>query len=32
MDDKVQLWAKPIPDLTEETCKKHFGEFEFQIN
>ena len=29
MDDKIQLWAKPIPNLTEETCKKHFDELGF---
>ena len=23
MDDKIQLWAKALPNLTEETCKKH---------
>lgn len=29
IDDKIQLWAKAIPDLTEETCKKHFEEMGF---
>ena len=29
MDDKIQLWAKAIPNLTEETCKKHFDELGF---
>lgn len=29
IDDKIQLWAKAIPNLTEETCKKHFDEMEF---
>lgn len=28
-DDKIQLWAKAIPNLTEETCKKHFDEMGF---
>ena len=28
-DDKIQLWAKAIPNLTEETCKKHFDELGF---
>ena len=28
-DDKIQLWAKAIPTLTEETCKKHFDELGF---
>lgn len=27
--DKIQLWAKAIPNLTEETCKKHFDEMGF---
>lgn len=29
MDDKIQLWAKALPNLTEETCKKHFDELGF---
>lgn len=29
MDDKIQLWAKALPNLTEETCKKHFDEIGF---
>ena len=29
MDDKIQLWAKALPNLTEETCKKHFEELGF---
>lgn len=29
MDDKIQLWAKTLPNLTEETCKKHFEELGF---
>ena len=29
LDDKIQLWAKAIPHLTEETCKKHFDELGF---
>lgn len=29
MDDKIQLWGKAIPYLTEETCKKHFDELGF---
>ena len=28
-DNKIQLWAKAIPTLTEETCKKHFDELGF---
>ena len=27
--EKIQLWAKAIPNLTEETCKKHFDEMGF---
>lgn len=29
MDDKIQLWAKALSNLTEETCKKHFEELGF---
>lgn len=29
MDDKIQLWANALPNLTEETCKKHFDELGF---
>lgn len=29
MDDKIQLWAKALSNLTEETCKKHFDELGF---
>lgn len=29
MDDKIQLWVKALPNLTEETCKKHFDELGF---
>lgn len=28
-DDKIRLWAKSIPNLTEETCKKHFDQMGF---
>ena len=27
--DKIQLWARAIPNLNEETCKKHFDELGF---
>ena len=27
--DKIKLWAKAIPNLNEETCKKHFDELGF---
>lgn len=27
--DKIELWAKAIPNLNEESCKKHFDELGF---
>lgn len=29
INNKIQLWANAIPNLTEETCKKHFDEMGF---
>lgn len=29
MSDKIQLWAKALPIMDEETCKKHFDELGF---
>lgn len=28
-DDRISLWAKVLPGLDEETCKKHFDELGF---
>ena len=29
MDDKIQLWAKALPNLTEETCKNILMNLDF---